>query len=771
MYLLLRLRHLTALSVGDVLFFFLFVTGVTGYLFIQAAQEYLSDESIRGTNNSHGWKTVSIKRASGVDKNGMTIAKGLALFEQYDEQIEWFAGFENGQVDLKFNNETFKNVKPQLYTNDALKNLDVQILHGRLPDSDKDEVLISYDFWLDISKGNEDIIGEYLRLQDDDASLYMITGIAAKNFNSLFKGEKYDFFVSAKSWILRNNANPMYWQFMQEVKQSQISFRYNENVSINDAVLNLTALNHNLIDGIDSELVISSGLQRFPSELARTSLLISFFKLLVSGLLALSFCAFYIYYLLKITKKKKEYKIRSYIGESDVQIGIFEFIKVFTYLFFVIIISIIIFKAIAAISSYNFFLESINLTLKSQTQLILLSMLSLVFSILLSRVCVNLAQGRKVNLNLNSAIILSISLLLVFVLTSLALMSSQEIRLKLTKNRNFDIANITQVEIEVNKNINHNFSKHEISSILQKSFENSIGVDSYMVSSVTPIHGYNYGSTQEINSDGKLYIKESFYANVGSEYFNFFGIGTLSGRVPEEVSGSEVVIINEELAKNYGGNSNAIGKKLDNGKDIVAVVQDAHFVNQSKVSLPFSYQLSDQLDNVIILVKGSITDEKLTTHLDELLKLNNHKFSIKSVDDFDSLYANFFNEDIQRKNFTNSIIILVYLFSLFALSSVANQWITMNKKIIAIKLALGLTLEKMWLRATLKMCVWTLLVLLISLFFTFSIKIKYFALLDTFEVIYFSMVSWLVFVTTIALIFRKNIMKINDSFITEALQN
>lgn len=769
---LLRLRRLSSFSLGELLFFVLFVLGIVGFFYVQSIYQYLDSRVVSGSSDSQGWQTIIIEKPADMGMGGMTIAKSELLFAPYQEQLEWFAvlGYEYGKV--SYRGQSFEKSRPQLFVNQALEKIGVEVAYGRLPRADHSELLLSYDFWLKISNGDENVIGSFLTVyHGDKASEMLIAGVAAKGFSSLLKGGQFDFFTGAKDWILKSSRGAMMWSMYRETMSSKVGFRPKANSNIGLEKLKHTAANLQLTNAKNAKLRVFDGLQQYPLEVEKKRRLTSFFKVLVFGLLGLAFCALFLFQLLKVIKKAKEYRIRLFLGESVAAIAKFEFFRTVIYLSLVLLASLLGFFVVTEWLQYKLFEETIEFGFELWNQLLIFVLLALLYAAYLGLLCAILAKGSKINLKAQSVIAIFIALLLIFMLIGLAVMSGKKVTQKINADRNFEIENIIQADYMIGRRGSMKKFSGRLSSEIKQYLNNRNGVESVLVSSATPISGGASKSMIAYKDDGTVMMKESFYAEVVPDYFEFFNIETLSGKIPEQSNDSQQVVINQTFADEMGGVEQAIGKKTDEGQVVAAVVKDAHFVNASKAKLPFSYLLSDTGYRLIVLVKGDVSTDKLKLYLDDFFANYGEQFTFLHMVYFEDNYRQFFSDEIKVRNFTYLLAALVYLFSLFAISSVVVQWIRLNRKAISIQLALGLTVKKMWLNITAKSLLWLTVTWAAAWVLIWPIKTKYFASLSTLDVLLGLFVALLAFGLTMVIIIRYKMRQIDDSFIIESIQN
>ena len=237
------------------------------------------------------------------------------------------------------------------------------------------------------------------------------------------------------------------------------------------------------------------------------------------------------------------------------------------------------------------------------------------------------------------------------------------------------------------------------------------------------------------------------------------------------MSHQDFVVINQAMAEEIGGIKMSVGKKNANGQIVMAVVSDAHFVNQNKISLPFNYHINDTLDDVIVLVKGSIDQSHLESRLNESLAELGLKVGDNGAELFNSKFEEFFSEELMRQKVTFVLLMLIFIFSLFAMSALASQWVELNKKVIAIKLALGLTVEKLWAHSAIVSCMVTLSLSLVALTVCAYVDVLFFDQVEWDDVLFLGVVFWLVFYSAMVTIFKININRIDGAFISNALQN
>ncbi|MCF6288589.1 MAG: hypothetical protein L3J53_05055 [Proteobacteria bacterium] len=767
--------------VQNIIFLLVFSLLLGFYFTISCINNSFSNQSLDGINTNDFWRTISIDFKHGIQYDGLTASKATDLFSSNKDVRSWFFTMENGLADIIFDNKPYK-VKTQLYNNDAPRLLDINLFAGRFPRTHSNEILVTYNFWQKISKSKTFSDELYIYIQSDEETKqdkkFLISGVTDNSFKSMFKGDSYDVFADSKQWFNTIYDSPMFWQIMHQTKEVNIGVLLSPEVSKYSM---LTRLNNNtnnlqITDGENTKTIISDGLQIGVSENKLRKDFFHFVSFLLEGLLFLALIAFTFTKIMALLRKEKEIRIRYYIGESSIGIMSHTFISNFLQVGLASIIGIVLLLALDAfdVNILSFHFKNILSHFNIST---LLKILAIAFflSLMLSFISNRLIFGNYQMIKTFGLVIASFSTLLFFILVLITVFINKDIRNKILVN-NFQIHNIVQLNYTRNINNiikpttgNSIFNGVDIENLLRKELQNNKLVEDVLVSLVTPIEGYNFLKKEHVNEAGKLIKVKSYFANVPERYFGFFKIPIIAGNIPVDLTVNNFVIINESLARNFANNQNAIGKKLDDGKTIIAVVKDSHYLNANKTSPPFSY-LIKPVNNSDSDIKVLVKSNNFTRHIGDLINrvLNRNHYQLVSQETLMDKYKLFFAYDFKRIHLLFTILLAVMLFGILSLYYSVIQWININKKNISIKIALGLSKNRLLLDIVIKtfivLVVIGILAVVIS-FLTLS-NVVVTSLFSLFISMAYIVISILMIVS---LIYYYVIAQINEDYILKSL--
>jgi len=750
-------------------------SAISFYFFSQSAHSEISRFLPNGIGLDSKWYSLEINNNYGIKGNGFSKIKADKLIEGSQEVIKkWFITLDNGESNVKILNNNYK-VFPQLYFNNAPSLVNLELYKGNLPDLNSKEVLISYDFWKTQLASSPNIINKYIEV---DGSKFLISGITQKGFNSFFLNQKFDIFVDAKQWINSRGLSQSFWQVILIARPINLAITVRNNLSPEQISSKLMIVAQNLkIDSDNSSIALFEGLVGDIKYVQSYVEFSQFYYYISIAIVLLAFIAFVLYQSMHIIKQKNEFYTRFILGENEKYIILNQFIYVFFWLMVAMLLGLLIYYICLFVfkdSSLIKFLQIKTTISNLIPSLINIIILSVLVALTLGYLAIAVIHQKSNIIKKIFILLITCAMSVSIGLTSIASINKIELNNKFKNKINFQTDEIYQWTY-VNKGLDSlkveegSNPQKDLKIILQKELKSSNDVIEILVSNITPINGYNLRGSQDIEDDGTFSIKNEYFSNVNNSYFDFFKIPIVSGNIPQITDSNNDIVINETLAKKYGGSSLAINKKTDKGERIVAVVKDAHFLNSDMMAPPFTYYINNDSRRIIILIKGKIDVSYFNDVIENTMKRYYRQYKLDTSNSFYSEYEKYFIQDFNRLLLLSLISITILIIGLFSLYSGTLQWIEINKKHIAIKFALGLTESKLWQELTTMTFYWILII------GTFSYLTLFFLLPSSFIGIkiltmFYVMVSILFLITvSIIIIYWIVLKRLNNDFLTQVL--
>ncbi len=740
------------------------------YFFSHTAYSQLNNFIPKGIFPKSNWYTVEIKNNFGIKGNGFSAIKAQNLMDASEDFIkDWFVSLDNGKSTIKISNKSYE-VFPQLYINNAPKKLQLSLFKGRLPQENSKEVIISYEFWLRQLKAPGDLINNYI---EKDGAKFLIVGITQPNFQSFFQNLKYDIFVNAKQWISTQEQAQMFWQIITFARPINLAINASKQLKEKQIFSRLQIIAQNLHIDDNSSLRIFSGLVDDIKQIKFQVEFSKFYYYLSLAIAVLALLAFLIYQSLSIIKQKKDFHTRWFLGEGDFYL----FLNQFVYVFFWLVVAIVL--------GFIFYYSSLILFKNSSLIKFLLHHYSikkyfhafyhLIFASLL--VAISLAYFVLVVIKKETTlmknifiVIISIIIILLLSLASITWVNKLQLQHRFNQRINFQPKSIYQWYYTKNEsNPSQSPSVKELKQLLIMNLNTIKGIDDILISTITPIHGYNLTASQEIEENGSFTTKTQYFANVPANYFNFYKIPVLSGKIPQHLNSKSNVIVNKILADKYGGVQTALNKKTESGENIIAVVEDAHFLTSDMKTPPFTYYINDKLQDIFISIKGKFDVNYVHNTINKIMVQHYKQYKLESKNTFIQEFKNYFTTDFNRLKLLSILTITVFTVGLFSLYAGTIQWLEINRKNIAIRFALGLREKLYWRELILKTFLWLLLMGFITLILLYFVAPK--ILIDTNLLLLFSVLSFTVIVSilVVAVIYWVIFNRLPANFLANSL--
>ncbi len=236
--------------------------------------------------------------------------------------------------------------------------------------------------------------------------------------------------------------------------------------------------------------------------------------------------------------------------------------------------------------------------------------------------------------------------------------------------------------------------KEEVSQLPDVSFATTT---SYLPISETRRNGVQW------NLKGRAKIDEGWYGQMWSgdhDYLSTLDIDIVEGRdfIQDMASDSQAIVINETLAKDFGGKE-AIGKWIENGftshpYQVIGIMEDFHFETLFAPIGRIGLILSSNGENVVVKIREKDMKESLSSiqQLWEQFKPD-QTFRYTFLDE---RYANMYQEVGQMRKISTSFAILAIVIACLGLFALSAFMAEQRRKEVSIRKVLGASSQQLF---------------------------------------------------------------------------